>query len=648
MDNNIRTGQLLSPFGIGQVISFPDEVSVMISGLELWEKILEERRVSGGIDAVDLDKLKIPEERLQKLLNVEYFLKPFPYTENSVTNNLLKIPAVRFPGWHHCINSGCGSMRKWELITPDPHLECPKCKSKMIPVRFVAVCQRGHIEDIPFSEWVHNGQVPDDNQEHVLSYRANSGSGDLGSVFIKCSCGEGRSLAGIMNVSKDDQKELIYDSALARIGISKDENPDFSASNPNTKNNNPVGQFCQGHKPWLGLAGINNPEQCNEHLRVLIRGGSNIHYSHIQSALFLPKTKEDVNEYTDRVINREGLQSLKDLYNQQSDGSILRAVLMTKNEVKEGFISIDELFDEIVSQFDEDGGEPDAYSELDIRKEEYQYILKGRNSENSDFKAIVMNIDRYVDSEFLKKYFSNIVLIEKLKETQVFTGFSRITPVRASLENQKALLSSNPVKWLPAYQVQGEGIFLEFNCEKLNKWSEETKGCFNDLISRYHLAMRNRKPDYEDRDINPVFVMMHTFAHLLIKRLCYNCGYGSSSLREKVYFSSDKDERMHGVLIYTSSGDSEGSLGGLVRQGKEDQLAKLIKDSISDAEWCSADPVCSEVGQSSGQGPDSVNGSACHNCCLVPETSCEEFNSILDRATIIGTLPDKTQGYFSK
>ena len=208
------------------------------------------------------------------------------------------------------------------------------------------------------------------------------------------------------------------------------------------------------------------------------------------------------------------------------------------------------------------------------------------------------------------------------------------------------MLSNKPVKWLPANQVHGEGIFLEFDSEKLLKWNRSTNGYFDKLLDRYHTAMLNRNKD-DEKDISPVFIMMHTFAHLLIKRLCFNCGYGSSSLREKIYFSSDKEKQMNGILIYTSSGDSEGSLGGLVRQGKEEHLAKLIKDSIADAEWCSADPVCSDVGQSSGQGPDSVNGSACHNCCLVPETSCEEFNSLLDRATIVGTLDDKSLGFFS-
>lgn len=651
MESNIRTGQLLSPFGIGQIVTFPEEISVMISGLDLWETAIENRRLSGGIDSIDEEQLMVPEERLQKLLSVDYFLKPFPYTESNLKNNYLKIPAVRFPGWHHCVNPSCGYMKKWELITPDSYLKCPNCESKMIPVRFVAVCEHGHIQDVPFNEWVHNGPVPNDGKKHVLKYSANAGSGDLGSIYLKCSCGEGKSMAGIMNVSKDDTVDVIYNSALSSIGFTKEGDLEFSAKSPNSQSINPLGEFCKGYKPWIGLEGVKNPDDCKNPLRVLIRGGSNIHYSHIQSAIYLPKVKEDINEYALKVIEKTDgkLAELKEYYEQQSNGELLKMILKNKAEVKGGLISAEDLFNEIVSQFVEIETEEEIYTDIDIRWEEYQYILKGRNSENSDFKAVVKNPDEYIPAEDFKveDFFSSVVLIEKLKETRVFTGFSRITSNASDLESRKQLLSNKPVKWLPAYQVHGEGIFLNFDSSKVKKWLDSTNGYFDKIITRFHNAMRNRKPDYEERDINPVFVMMHTFAHLLIKRLCFNCGYGSSSLREKIYFSSDVDKQMNGILIYTSSGDSEGSLGGLVRQGKEEHLAKLIKDSIADAEWCSADPVCSDVGQSSGQGPDSVNGSACHNCCLVPETSCEEFNSVLDRATIVGTFESSELGYFS-
>ncbi len=42
---------------------------------------------------------------------------------------------------------------------------------------------------------------------------------------------------------------------------------------------------------------------------------------------------------------------------------------------------------------------------------------------------------------------------------------------------------------------------------------------------------------------------------------------------------------MSGILIYTSSGDSEGTLGGLVRQGRYDALPKILRDAVRKAMW---------------------------------------------------------------
>lgn len=77
---------------------------------------------------------------------------------------------------------------------------------------------------------------------------------------------------------------------------------------------------------------------------------------------------------------------------------------------------------------------------------------------------------------------------------------------------------------------------------------------------------------------------------------------------------------MSGVLIYTAAGDSEGTMGGLVRMGEPEFLGRTIARALDRARWCSSDPVCIE---STGQGPDSCNLAACHSCALLPETSCE-------------------------
>jgi len=620
---NIRTSQLVVPFGIGQIINFPNDESLMLGGMHLWDQ--QFKYAGDDRDNYDLTKFIIKESRLQKLLNVNHFRKPFPFLEKNKINKNISMPAVRFPGWHYCLK--CGKMRNIGLIQPD--FSCSsECDGKLIPVRFIAVCQLGHIQDVPFKEWVHKGKNFDENC--ILKYNAKSGAGDLASIKISCSCGAWRSLAGIMN-----------EHALAKIGLAIGEELDMTKRNPN-------GQYCRGERPWLGSEGIITPVKCNQELRVLIRGASNVHYSHIVSAIFLPRGI-NLNPVTSRIIDEYGIDNLvEDLNQDNGDGQFLRAILRRRPEVINGLIELEKLYIEIISYI-EDSNENNVKvdTEIDVlqlKKEEYDVLKNGINVENYDLKAVLKEINSYKGADFIGKYFDCISLIEKLKETRVFTGFSRINSIDGrTIENRKSDLTLGEVIWLPAMQVFGEGIFLKFKDEVIDEWLKKIGSSFDSLINRYREA---RDGVNRDRDINPAFLMMHTFAHLIIKRLCFSCGYGSSALRERIYFSSEKETRMNGIIIYTSSGDSEGSMGGLVRQGKEQFLSKNIKDALLDAEWCSADPVCSDIGRSAGQGPDSVNGAACHNCVIVPETSCEEYNCLLDRATVITLNDSNIQGFF--
>jgi hypothetical protein len=160
-----------------------------------------------------------------------------------------------------------------------------------------------------------------------------------------------------------------------------------------------------------------------------------------------------------------------------------------------------------------------------------------------------------------------------------------------------------------------------------------------------HYNDRRIKRGQAPRNIHPKFVLMHTFAHVLINQFSFECGYGSASLRERIYCDfSNTSHPMSGVLIYTASGDSEGSMGGLVRQAQSGTFENIVLRAIQRAAWCSSDPVCIE---SPGQGADNTNLAACHGCCLLPETSCEEGNRLLDRAMLTGTPLEPEIGFFS-
>ena len=131
---------------------------------------------------------------------------------------------------------------------------------------------------------------------------------------------------------------------------------------------------------------------------------------------------------------------------------------------------------------------------------------------------------------------------------------------------------------------------------------------------------------------------------LTINQLVFECGYGAASLRERLYVSNEANKPMSGIMIYTASGDSRG-VWGLVRMGKPDNMTKVLRNAISSARWCSADPVC---GETTGQGPDSLNLAACHNCLLLPEASCELFNRMLDRNLVVGSPDGDAYGFSLK
>jgi hypothetical protein len=127
--------------------------------------------------------------------------------------------------------------------------------------------------------------------------------------------------------------------------------------------------------------------------------------------------------------------------------------------------------------------------------------------------------------------------------------------------------------------------------------------------------------------------------------LVYECGYSTASLRERLFVSADPAAPMAGILIYTAAGDSEGTLGGLVRLGRPEALEPLVIRALSRASWCSADPICAETVGAAGA--RLANLAACHACTMLPETSCETINEGLDRAMVVGLPESRDCGYMA-
>lgn len=603
----MRRTSLMGPYGIGAIVPFPNDESLMIAGLDMWKYDHPEDFV-------------IRDDRLIKRLGVKELRWPPDYRERNADpkNYHITIPAVRFPTWYYC--PFCGSMRKTSLYETQPECDAypwekgRKCsannrqRKKMIPETFVVICPEGHIDDFPVAEWVHRNSGHYYDPASCRLRRSTGGiSAGLSGVSYNCTCGAHKSLSGATQAGFLERMEY----------------------------------KCKGARPWLGQWRDEAAECCSDtnRLRVVLRGATNVWFSKTISSLFIP-TLGDENDKKIVALVEEMFDTLN---NTRVNGEFNRAVIDAIAAMKG--VDAEKLYQAVLEKANAVEALPEVNentTEEEYRLGEYKVLRQTSGSDSQDYYGINYPIERY--SAVLKPYFKSITLVHKLKETRAFVGFSRLDCKEEKVSQSKKMLRLGEGNWLPATVTYGEGIFFEFDEEKLINWASD-----KDVMTRIAKMENSYKSSFSGQDfeggLRPEFVLIHTFAHLIINQLSFECGYSSSALRERLYCEKRENNfHMCGVLIYTASGDSEGSLGGLVRQGLPGRIEDTIISALKNALWCTSDPVCI---QSPGQGTDSCNLAACHNCALLPETCCEIGNRLLDRGVAIGTLDKQDIGFFS-
>jgi hypothetical protein len=135
--------------------------------------------------------------------------------------------------------------------------------------------------------------------------------------------------------------------------------------------------------------------------------------------------------------------------------------------------------------------------------------------------------------------------------------------------------------------------------------------------------------------------MLHSLSHLLITTVALECGYSSSAIRERVYAG----DAGYGILLYTGTPDSEGTLGGLVHVGR--RIEEHLRNAIELGRLCSNDPVCAQHSAKQALEEQYLLGAACHGCLLIAETSCERFNQYLDRSLVVSTVGNSGAEFFT-
>ena len=244
---------------------------------------------------------------------------------------------------------------------------------------------------------------------------------------------------------------------------------------------------------------------------------------------------------------------------------------------------------------------------------------------------------------------SRLVKAVRLREVRALRGFTRVQPPGDPKSPAVAALSLQKLDWLPAIEVRGEGIFITLNEDALRKWEAEDEVRDRALVVNERWQKEwvesHGQEATQPKPISPRMLLIHTFAHALMRQLTLDCGYSSTALRERLYVS-DAPNVMAGLLVYTATTDDDGTLGGLQRQGEGDpaRIGRTVKAAIQSQAWCSSDPLCIEDMLAPHDG---LSLAACHACVLAPETACEEYNRFLDRAMLVGKPNSPSLGFFS-
>lgn len=569
----VRRSQAITTFGIGSMVDLINH-TVMMKGLDSWNWYSD-------------SQFQIYNPGLEKLLKVDYFVKPKISQKNTVwEEDKPDIPATIFPKWLYCPH--CKSLQLATKMTNNKFYcysqQCAGKKNLLLPSRFVLVCPNGHIEDFPYSWWVHESQGKEcncSNPQFRMYYVGNKT--DMNSLFIECtSCGAKKSMnnASSWNAFADYK--------------------------------------CTGNRPWLGDKVECNASDQKKFMQMRIRDESSVYFPCTVSALSIPPWSSKIaKEFKRHLGTIEVTDSTKNVLIEIVGGKYPNYSKNDLRRVLERILASDER---------------KCDSMQDIIEDEYTAIL----NKNDD-----LIIDDFVshDEDVPNEYshiIDRVIAIDRLTEITVMVGFSRLTANSGLGDPNLSPISKTKLNWLPGIEQKGEGIFIKFNQDILNEWTKRNANHYN--VLRKHLD----ESLFENDRFSAQYVFMHSFAHLFIRELSNLCGYSSASIKERIYSTyNHSDKQICGILIYTSTSDADGSLGGLVEQAKRCNLSRILMSMIERGKWCSADPVCYT---STGQGVMSLNYAACFACTLLPETSCEFHNALLDRCSVCGQPEDEMLG----
>lgn len=577
-----------------------------------------------------------------------------------------RVAADYFPKWMYCPNCArfdhhAGWRRQWFLTAARKRPyevnrfdEAPRCDycyhndqlsgparwQALEQVRFVMTSPAGSLADVPWPQWalrhVHiptpsesandDESAPDEPEENSkigldmrhalpkgveLYYRTAGRLNDLKGITIEAR----RKLA-------DGSVERLGSATLAGL---------FSLRVPETD---------------MADYGVEGPRK-GVPMKPVLRASNSVYYPHIVQSLFLPGGQPPVAAAVpagSQLPDGLTLEIVAELREKHEDEMPIHRIL-SRLQLKHGISLSEAEFTELIATNFAlpaaahslppvpDASEP---GEEDYRRAEYEYLSS--DTVQADARELQL---RPLDLSAVPGLGAAWQL-DRLKMTAVQTSYTRQQPLDRdaylapdesgsplSIRRRFTTRYNLKTHTLLGVESYGEGLFFTLDAPRLQVWENDppVRRRLDQLLTNQEALAPGSPGAF--RKATARFVLLHTLSHLLIRELEFQCGYPTTSLQERLYVGPE----MQGLLLYTIAG-AEGSYGGLVSLGRTGRLPGLLHSALRRATDCAADPICWHTDEQ-GQGVGGLNLAACAACALLPETSCEEFNSLLDRQLVV-------------
>ena len=604
---NVRPSQLLWTYGPGSLVDLPN-LSVVTMGIDRWERnrcqpiqearlLANVRRALGG----QVESLRMPP------MTDEDYVDPFS------AEAYVGVPVKPFPRWMRCVK--CGLLSPFDSglfelkadrfhpeFTRFVHQGCrgsrgdlPPRDADAVPSRFLLACRAGHLDDFPWHWFVHGGAC---GCKGTLRFFESGASLQTENLWVRCdSCSAAKSMAQAFGV------------------VGQDNLPG-----------------CRGRHPHLDRF----EDGCIEAPRAILLGATNGWFPLTLSVLAIPQTGSPLAQ-----LVADGWTFFEDVE------SAVEAAAVVKTLKKSAQLPGIEAFDgdKVWSAIEAHRNGSSDDQGFDLKGPEWEVLTAPTPpTDYPFFMSKKVDVPTGFDT-----YVTRVLLLERLREVNALLGFTRVeSPTEGGDDRApRAPIGRGAPTWVPATQVHGEGIFLQFNGSALVTWAgKEAVKRIETRLRGGHRGWRLKRQLGPDEAFPGMrYVLLHTLAHLLIRELALECGYNAASIRERVYAEVEGGKEQAGILIYTAAADSDGTLGGLVELGRPGNLSRLLRQSLDRARICASDPLCAEHDPTKDQ---SLHGAACHACSFVSETSCELGNRYLDRALVVATLEVADAAFFEE